>query len=94
MTPGPGFVPDPEIMETIAAIGDAAAANEAALNPGGVSDGEPVPAEIAAQDLHLAGRHVGADDPAVIEAAAEAVQPKPQRRPPLRRRDRSLDRAG
>ncbi|MDX2160254.1 MAG: hypothetical protein SF162_02910 [bacterium] len=76
---GADYMPDPALVEQIAALGAAAAANEAAVNPGGVlGDGEPVPPELAAQDLHLAHRHEHAHDPEAAEVDdADHEPPEP-----------------
>jgi len=69
-----GFTPDPVMLEQVAAIGKAAEANESAVNPGGVKgDGEPLPPQEAALDMHTAHRHEDALDPAAIEAAEESA---------------------
>ncbi len=73
-----GFAPDPAMIEQIAALGKIAAANEAAVNPGGVlGDGEPLPPEEAALDLHTAHRHEHALDPEAIEAEADSAENEP-----------------
>ncbi len=73
-----GFTPDPVMVEQIAALGKIAAANEAAVNPGGVrADGEPLPPEEAALDLHTAHRHEDALDPEAIEREAEEADDEP-----------------